>query len=136
MFEQLYKQRVELTKIIEHSTGRDGTYNTDIPSLFFSRYSNDTGPHYGVYKPSLCIVVQGMKEVFLSQERFQYSPVDYLVASVNLPITAQVIEALPKFLIWLSNLNSHRVKYWRCYVNSKWELTRRKMLNEVCMSAK
>ncbi|MBT2696431.1 AraC family transcriptional regulator [Bacillus sp. ISL-40] len=96
MFEQLYKQRVELTKIIEHYTGRDGTYNTDIPSLFFSRYSNDTGPHYGVYKPSLCIIVQGMKEVLLSQESYQYGPADYLVASVNLPIIAQVTEASPE----------------------------------------
>lgn len=93
MFEQLYKQRLELTKIIEHFTEKDGTYTTDIPSLFFSRYSNDTGPHYGVYKPSFCIIVQGMKEVFLAQERFQYGPANYLVASVNLPITAQVTEA-------------------------------------------
>ncbi|MBO1511293.1 AraC family transcriptional regulator [Metabacillus bambusae] len=93
MFEQLYKQRLELTKIIERNIGKDGTHVTDIPSLFFSRYSNDTGPKYGVYKPSLCIVVQGMKEIFLSQERFQYGPADYLVASVNLPITGQVTEA-------------------------------------------
>lgn len=93
MFEQLYKQRVELAKIIEHFTEQDGTYTTEIPSLFFSRYSNDTGPHYGVYKPSFCIVVQGMKEVLLAQERFQYGPANYLVASVNLPITAQVTEA-------------------------------------------
>lgn len=96
MFEQLYRQRIELTKIIERYTRRDGTYTTDIPSLFFSRYSNDTGPHYGVYKPSLCIVVQGIKEVLLSQERFQYGPADYLVASVNLPITGQVTEASPE----------------------------------------
>lgn len=93
MFEQLYRQRVELTKIIERYTGRDGTQMTAIPSLFFSRYSNDGGPYYGVYKPSLCIVVQGMKEVLLSQERFQYGPADYLVASVNLPTTAQITEA-------------------------------------------
>jgi AraC-like DNA-binding protein len=93
MFEQLYRQRVELTKIIESHTGRDGTQLTAISSLFFSRYSNDTGPNYGVYKPSLCIIVQGMKEVLLSQERFQYGPADYLVASVNLPITGQVTEA-------------------------------------------
>jgi AraC-like DNA-binding protein len=96
MFEQLYKQRVELTKIIERYTGRDGSHATDIPSLFFSRYSNDTGPNYGVYKPSLCIIVQGMKEVLLSQERFQYGPADYLVASVKLPITGQVTEASPE----------------------------------------
>ncbi|MDQ0202085.1 AraC family transcriptional regulator [Neobacillus ginsengisoli] len=93
MFEQLYKQRVELAKIIEGHTGLDGSHMTDIPSLFFSRYSNDTGPSYGLHKPSLCIVVQGMKEVLLSQERFRYGPADYLVASVNLPITGQVTES-------------------------------------------
>lgn len=93
MFEQLYRQRVELTKIIERYTGQDGTQMTTIPSLFFSRYSNEGGPYYGVYKPSLCIVVQGMKEVLLSQECFQYGPADYLVASVNLPTTAQITEA-------------------------------------------
>ncbi|ASS92554.1 AraC family transcriptional regulator [Peribacillus simplex] len=93
MFEQLYRQRVELAKIIEDHTGRDGTQMTAIPSLFFSRYSNDTGPNYGVHKPSLCIVVQGMKEVLLSQELFRYGPADYLVASVKLPITGQVMEA-------------------------------------------
>ncbi|NHM33915.1 AraC family transcriptional regulator [Neobacillus terrae] len=93
MFEQLYRQRVELAKIIEDNTGRDGTQMTAIPSLFFSRYSSETGPNYGVYKPSLCIIVQGMKEVLLLKERFQYGPADYLVASVKLPITGQVTEA-------------------------------------------
>ncbi|WP_160724930.1 AraC family transcriptional regulator [Bacillus sp. USDA818B3_A] len=93
MFEQLYRQRVELAKIIEGHTGKDGTQRTAIPSLFFSRYSDESGPVYGVYKPALCIVVQGMKEVLLSQELFRYGPADYLVASVNLPITGQVTEA-------------------------------------------
>ncbi|KOP68306.1 AraC family transcriptional regulator [Bacillus sp. FJAT-18019] len=93
MIEQVYRQRVELTKIIEIHTGLDGTQMTDIPSLFFSRYSYHSGPNYGVHKPSLCIVVQGMKEVLLSQERFRYGPADYLVKSVNLPITGQVTEA-------------------------------------------
>ncbi|CAM4026605.1 AraC family transcriptional regulator [Lederbergia lenta] len=96
MFKQLYKQRVEIAQIIEDHTGRDGTQRTAIPSLFFSRYSNDTGPNYGVHNPSLCIVVQGMKEVMLSQERFQYGPADYLIASVNLPISGQVTEASPE----------------------------------------
>lgn len=93
MFEQIYRQRNELIKIIENHTGKDGSKKTIIPSLFFSRYSKNIGPSYGVYNPSLCIIVQGMKEVLLSQERFQYGPADYLVASVNLPITAQITEA-------------------------------------------
>jgi AraC-like DNA-binding protein len=96
MFKQLYRQRIELAKLIDGHLGQNGTHMTTIPSLFFSRYSNETGPNYGVHKPSLCIVVQGMKEVVLSQERFQYGPADYLVASVKLPITGQVTEASSK----------------------------------------
>lgn len=93
MSEPIDKQQDELAKFIEHHTGRDGVYATAIPSLFFNRQSNVTGPTYGFYKPSLCIVVQGAKEVWLAREHFRYSPVDYLVASVNLPVTAQVMEA-------------------------------------------
>lgn len=96
MFEPLSKQRAELAKIIDCHTEWDGTSETAIPSLFFSRYTDTTGPKYGVYKPSLCIVVQGMKEVFLSQERFRYGPADYLVGSVNLPIYGIVTEASSK----------------------------------------
>jgi AraC-like DNA-binding protein len=93
MSERIYKQQDELAKIIERHTGQDGAHATAIPSLFFSRYSNVTGPNYGVYNPSLCIVVQGEKEVWLEQERFRYSPADYLIASVDLPVVAQVMEA-------------------------------------------
>lgn len=40
-------------------------------------------------------MVQGAKEVLLGQERFKYNPADYLIASVNLPVTAQVTKATP-----------------------------------------
>lgn len=93
MFKQLYKQRIELTNIINDYTKKDGSSKTDIPSLFFSRYSHDIGPSYGIYKPSLCIIVQGTKEVLLSQESFKYGPADYLIASVNLPIAGIVTDA-------------------------------------------
>jgi AraC-like DNA-binding protein len=93
MFEQIYKQQVELAKLIERHTGRDGVHATAIPSLFFTRQSNVTGPTYGVHDPSLCIVVQGEKEVLLARERFRYGPADYLVASIDLPVTGQVTEA-------------------------------------------
>lgn len=93
MSEQIEKQQGVLAKLIERHTEQDGVHATKIPSLFFIRHSNITGPTYGVYKPSFCIVVQGAKEVWLGQERFRYSPADYLVASVDLPVTARITEA-------------------------------------------
>ncbi len=93
MSEQTDKQQNELAILIERFSKPNGTHLTAIPSLFFSRYSHVTGPNYGVHKPSLCIVVQGEKEVLLAQERFKYGPTNYLVASVDLPISGLVIQA-------------------------------------------
>jgi hypothetical protein len=58
MFEKLYRQRAELTKLIERHTSQDGTLATEIPSLFFSRYSTVTGPTYGIHNPSFCHLFQ------------------------------------------------------------------------------
>jgi AraC-like DNA-binding protein len=92
----IYEKQIELAKLIDRYTDQDGAHSTAIPSLFFSRYSNVTEPNYGIYNPSFCVIVQGKKEVLLSQESFAYGPSDYLVASVNLPITGQVTEASPE----------------------------------------
>ncbi|WP_053375176.1 AraC family transcriptional regulator [Paenibacillus sp. FJAT-27812] len=96
MSEIIMKQQDELAKIIERYSEKDGVHPTAISSLFFIRVSNAGLPSHGVYKPSLCMVVQGAKEVWLAQERFKYSPSDYLVAFVHLPVTAQVTEAAPE----------------------------------------
>ncbi|KYP81284.1 AraC family transcriptional regulator [Ferroacidibacillus organovorans] len=93
MSEQAENQQDVLAKLIERHSEQDGVHETKIPSLFFIRHSYITGPTYGVYKPSFCIVVQGAKEVLLGQERFKYSSANYLVASMDLPVTAQVTEA-------------------------------------------
>ena len=93
MTEQIYKKQDKLAKLIEQHTGRDGVHETTIPSLFFIRQSTDIGPRHKVYKPSLCIVVQGVKENLLGIEQFRYGPSDYLVTSVDLPVTGQVMEA-------------------------------------------
>ncbi|CAM4000601.1 AraC family transcriptional regulator [Lederbergia lenta] len=93
MSKQIYKQQNDLAKLIERFSVQDSVLETAIPSLFLIHKPNITVPTYGVQKPSLCIVVQGAKEVLLAQERFLYGPGDYLVASVDLPVTGQVIEA-------------------------------------------
>lgn len=93
MSDQIYKHQAELIQLIESHIEQDGSHPTSIPTLVFSRYSNVTEPNYGIYKPSLCIIVQGKKEVVLAQEHYVYSPADYLIASVNLPITGIVTEA-------------------------------------------
>lgn len=95
MSEPIDRQQDELAKIIESYSVQDGVHATDIPSLFFNRQTTITGPVYGVFKPSLCIIVQGAKDVWMAQECFRYSPADYLVASIDVPVIGQVVEATP-----------------------------------------
>lgn len=93
MSEIITAQHNELAGMIKRYADSDGVHATAIPSLFFIRRSDASGPSYGVYNLSLCLVAQGAKEVWLAQERYEYNPADYLVASVRLPVTSQVIEA-------------------------------------------
>ncbi|OZB91367.1 AraC family transcriptional regulator [Paenibacillus sp. XY044] len=93
MTDSIQKNQMELVKIIEKFSEQDGAHATAIPSLFFLRRSTVTELSHSIYKPRICIIVQGAKEVFLATERFRYGPSDYLVVSVDLPVSGQVTEA-------------------------------------------
>jgi AraC-like DNA-binding protein len=93
MSEEIRKRQHELAELIGRHTGRNGVHDTAIPSLFFIRHSHVTERVFRVYKPSLCFIAQGGKEIFLAQERYEYGPADYLISSMNLPVNGQVVKA-------------------------------------------
>ncbi|KAF0248508.1 MAG: Transcriptional regulator AraC family protein [bacterium] len=66
---------------------------TAITGLNFFKTSNPSNKLPVVYNPSLCVIVQGRKQVMLGREFYEYSVSDYLAVSVNLPVIGQVIEA-------------------------------------------
>jgi len=88
-----YKQQHELSRLIERLCKQDGVHPTIIPSLFLIRESIITEPISRVNNPSFCIILQGEKEVLLGEERFLYGSGHYIVTSVDLPVTGQVIKA-------------------------------------------
>lgn len=87
---------VDLVQVIERFVNQDGTYETLIPGLHFIRCSEASEPVYSVYEPSLCVIAQGSKVVMLGKESYRYDASSYLTASVQLPITGQVLEAMPE----------------------------------------
>ncbi len=95
MSEELRKRQDELTKLIEHHANHDGIFKTTVPSLTFIHCDKMTERAYRVYNPSFCFIAQGLKELFLAEERFEYGPSNYLITSMNLPVTGQVIKASP-----------------------------------------
>ncbi len=93
MPDKIYKQKLELSSLIERFLKQDGVHSTSIPSFFLIRESIITEPISIVNKPSFCIILQGEKEMLLGKERFLYGPGNYIVASVDLPVTGRVIKA-------------------------------------------
>lgn len=84
--------RDELAGRIARTLGEDGTVEA-LPGLHLFRSSNPTEPLHCVSKPSLCVIAQGSKVVQLGESRHRYDPAHYLLATVELPIVAQVLDA-------------------------------------------
>jgi len=86
----------ELVSTINGLVNSDGIHSTAIPSLRLIRASNVSEPLHSIYDPSLLVIAQGAKIVTLADENYQYDPSTYLVTSVHLPITGQIIKASPE----------------------------------------
>ncbi|CAM3461716.1 MULTISPECIES: AraC family transcriptional regulator [Saccharibacillus] len=82
-----------LSRLIERHALQDGVHDTAIPRLFLIRESAVTERIARVSESSFCLIVQGQKEVLLGEERFRYGTGDYIVTSMELPLTGQVTEA-------------------------------------------
>jgi AraC-like DNA-binding protein len=89
------KVLARLAAAIEQQTTVDGAFETPVPALRLSRSSAPSDLVALVYDPSLCIVAQGAKEVLLADEAYRLDPAQFLLVSVDLPVSARVIEASP-----------------------------------------
>jgi AraC-like DNA-binding protein len=82
--------------LARHTDGKgNGAHKTDINKLEFTREDKASTALHGVYEPILAIVVQGKKEALLGEETYRYDPAQYLVVSVDLPLSGFVVEATP-----------------------------------------
>lgn len=82
--------------VAQHTDGKgNGVHPTAIDSLCFTRACNPSAAIPGVSEPLLALVVQGKKEMLLNEEIYRYGIAQYLVVSVDLPLSACVVEATP-----------------------------------------
>lgn len=69
---------------------------TAIKGLSFHRHNRPTEPSFGLYDPSICMVVQGTKRVHIENESLVYDSNNYLLASVYMPTSYEVVSASPE----------------------------------------
>ncbi|UZE46672.1 AraC family transcriptional regulator [Rhodopseudomonas sp. P2A-2r] len=83
----------ELADIIARRATGEGSHVTGIGSLSLSRCTAPTPYHHAAQWPCFGLVVQGAKTLELGAERYRYGVGEYLVVSLDLPVTSKVIEA-------------------------------------------
>ncbi len=82
-----------LAEQIQTWTGDATQFDTEIPGLKLSRWTTPTQPTSYSHNPSICLIAQGKKRVLLGEDSFTYDTSHFLISSVNLPITANIVEA-------------------------------------------
>ncbi|HWJ72233.1 MAG TPA: AraC family transcriptional regulator [Kaistia sp.] len=78
---------------IEDQGGGQGLFPTLIDGLNIVRSFQAMIPSRSIYKPSLCVVLQGAKEIHFGEDRLDYGAMDCLVVSVDIPATGRIVEA-------------------------------------------
>lgn len=86
-------RRAELVARVKRLAPQPGMYETAIPALNFLRSDEPGEVLHIVHKPALCVVLEGRKEVRLWHECYHYDALNYLVVSVTLPLSGEVIQA-------------------------------------------
>ncbi|BAZ14107.1 AraC family transcriptional regulator [Calothrix sp. NIES-4071] len=84
--------REELSERIAQAIHSDGTIEP-LKGLHLNRSSKQKEPCHAVSVPAFCVIVQGSKEVLLGNDRYQYDPAHYLLATAELPVISQILEA-------------------------------------------
>lgn len=79
--------------LTQQGKGQTGIFPTPVPRLSIACSASITEPVQVVHQPALCLVLQGAKKVMLDDEIIEYGADHYLLVSVDLPLSGQVIEA-------------------------------------------
>lgn len=83
----------ELCELIARHAHNEGQTDTAIPRLGVTRVSTRTMPMKMVYEPFFCVVAQGAKEVMLGDKVVRYGAGNFLVVSLDLPVTSEIRNA-------------------------------------------
>ena len=92
---RIQTNREELVERITRAVPEDGVVQV-LEGLFLARASSPLGLIHGVIKPCFCVIAQGCKQFLLGEIRYRYDPDHYLIATLEMPLFSQILEATPE----------------------------------------
>ena len=82
-----------LSELVAQITGQSGLVETGIPGLACYCRTKPNKPENAMYEPVLCLTVQGAKRVVLGGDTYTYDSSHFLLSSIDIPTTVQVVKA-------------------------------------------
>ena len=86
----------ELAEIALRHAGPTLVTPTLLPQLEVLCSHHRSAPVPSVHRPSLCFLAQGAKEVTFGGKVYRYEAGEFLVSTVDLPVTGEIVEAMPR----------------------------------------
>jgi AraC-like DNA-binding protein len=86
---------VQAVKRYTDAQGGASPFKTAIEGLTILRSDHQKRPSHLIFKPALCITVQGAKSTIFGDRQFDYGAGQALVVSVEMPAFSRVVEASP-----------------------------------------
>lgn len=82
-------------KIAQWTEGKN-RLDTSIKGLSLHRWEMPTEPTSYMLAPSICLIGQGQKRLFLGEDVYVYDAHRFLFTSIDLPVVSQILEASPE----------------------------------------
>lgn len=91
------------------------SHRTEIDFLTLYKTTRKTDPVLFVYEPRIYIVIQGQKEISVLDRRYVYNETQYLVSTIDIPVSGMITEHRPRDPIWLCVFLFHRLKFSKSF---------------------
>lgn len=94
--------RQAMVKLLESLVPREGVVDSRIGQVILFHITNSAPRAPMLYEPSIIILAQGQKRIYLGEETYTYDPLNYLVLSVPLPIECETTASPEKPMLGLT----------------------------------
>lgn len=85
-----------VTAYMQAQGGGQGLFPTPIGGVNIICSFQEMMPQRQIYRPSLCVVIQGAKQILFGEDVLDYCAMECLVVSVELPASGRIVEASPQ----------------------------------------
>lgn len=82
--------------LMEARGGGQGQFETGMPGVYLVRSFQTIMPVPNMYRPSLCVVFKGAKEIMFGESTLNYAEMECLVVNVEVPALGRMVGATPE----------------------------------------